>query len=578
MSTSITTAVNTVSFAETALTYNINKLNRETLLPGITKGGLLTRIADNQVSIAPFTALFQMDYGTSPVHKLLVKSYNASSVSVNVTASQPYVVMSMSWVREEDNYPIADIKSLAELATLDSSYIIVGKVPFTGSIIDSPATFDYTNTTRGFLYNSNPSSRSKLISRVGIEPGTSITEEQDVINLKYLNDNTDLGIKPSTQIPFGQGTNFFAYSSDFIWNNSTKRLTLNGNINLSSPTSTSDVGNVAYMDARYFAGSEQSTPNLSDKMPLYDGAYKYITLDTVRKPYTHSSVTDVTIQDTDTYTDYLIPHTTANGFVLRNLPTLSANINKRYKFKNTGNGITKIVSEEGSNIIFQNNFLSDVSILMMGDFVEILGTSSGWFVEHANINMITNWINTNEWRTRRFGSAFTYDNKSNSGVSWTGQHITEATSNQKTIVLYDEQLSGTTGKLHVYNITDSSTGLGFWTNNRVITAGADGATMDVNETTGTSKIINNYIRVDPSIAGLIEPEMTVNTTASFTNSNKVGFYSAQTSNDICSGFIDSSNLFIASGNGGFTVIDYASGNRVFTTGDYFYNLCWKINF
>ena len=95
----------TVDYKEFALSHNIDKLLRDIALPGISKGGLLTRLSDTQVAVNPFTALFQTDFGTAPNdHLIAVRVITQNQVAWTVTEASPYLVMKLPWVEVPDNY------------------------------------------------------------------------------------------------------------------------------------------------------------------------------------------------------------------------------------------------------------------------------------------------------------------------------------------------------------------------------------------------------------------------------------------------------------------------------------------
>ena len=130
-------------------------------------------------------------------------------------------------------------------------------------------------------------------------------------------------------------------------------------------------------------------------------------------------------------------------------------------------------------------------IMMEDDFIELVSNGIEWKIKTCFISIKTQYINRSDWTNVHTGSAFEYDNKSDA-TNWTGQHITisDGGSEQKAIVIEDSGGTNSTGILYVYNITDFATSLGVWANNQTVTAGNTGATIDVNESSGSSKNID----------------------------------------------------------------------------------------
>jgi hypothetical protein len=198
-----------------------------------------------------------------------------------------------------------------------------------------------------------------------------------------------------------------------------------------------------------------------------------------------SSTATVTISDSDVYSIYYIPHTSSTGLFTRNLPTLADNIGKEYRFKNLGLGLTKIVSEEGSNILFDNdNSLTNLFLANVGDECIVKATSSGWELKRWRVGLVSGMINRNDWTSEGIGSAFTYDNKS-STFDITGEKGTEEISNNTFLCIHDDTPAGAAGTCYCVNVT----GTGIFTNNREVTFG-NSETCDVNEASGSSKNID----------------------------------------------------------------------------------------
>ena len=279
----------TFDYKQFALSKGFNQLLRDVIVRGIYKGGLLSRIADNQVAIMPGTFCFECNYGTDPVYKLLVKASSVSQVSVNVYDTAPYVTMSINWAETPDNWIDFETKTQAEIDSgLADNYIIVGKVPFSGGIIPVSPTFDYSMTDRGFIYNSDPSQKHKLISRAGIHPNVDIVDDQDVINKIYFDTELDefLDNKPAQQIPFGDADRFYSHSADLKYDDSLKELKLNGKMKVnstSSPVSEMDVEGDASVSGSYKWDNVDSEKiqgdGVNNNMDFYTNSKKAMRLD-----------------------------------------------------------------------------------------------------------------------------------------------------------------------------------------------------------------------------------------------------------------------------------------------------------
>jgi len=231
-----------------------------------------------------------------------------------------------------------------------------------------------------------------------------------------------------------------------------------------------------------------------EKVYLYNNGTRWEIKNEWRPIY--STTTTYTIQDIDIYKRYEATHSTTTGLVTFNLPTLSANIGKEFLFINGGTyaGLTKIVSEEGSNIIFDetHDSLSEAFICDLNDKISFLATSNGWLITKYECNIDIGGQNRSDWTNTEIGNRVAYDNGSGTSTKasdWTGLKINEGGGSSVTfIVIEDTGGSGTSGIFYFYKITD----VGYLTNNRVLTA-SNGETIDVNEGGGTSKDVDGML-------------------------------------------------------------------------------------
>lgn len=291
----------------------------------------------------------------------------------------------------------------------------------------------------------------------------------------------------------------------------------------------------------------------------------------------YSITSNYIIDDNDYYNCIDVAHSSTTTKITVTLPTVAQNTGRLIRIQNTGSGLTLIDGEGAEKISFLGNSLDDVKLLMDDDYVELRSNGTKWICEHASINKITNWINTADETNRHFGSAFTYDTKS-AATDWTGKHITEATSNQTAIVLYDSGGTGNTGILYVYNI---AVGTGIWTHNRVVTAGDDAATVAVEESSGSSKNIDyNFYHG----FGINEKDIKVygfwSTNATWNNSRKleIGLQNTAANYGITLYQNSTNDYIVQTGDAGIAHLSTSGVATGITTSDEYYCLKASINF
>lgn len=293
------------------------------------------------------------------------------------------------------------------------------------------------------------------------------------------------------------------------------------------------------------------------------GVNEKVTIGQLRNGSLYSITASYNMSLTDGYTRIHFNHSATTKLIEVNLPNVASSTGRAILFQNIGISGLSYINGNGANIIFGSNTVTTLKMFMLGDFFILRSNGTVWYVEAYNVNIITNFINRNDYTNEEIGSTFNYDNKS-AAVDLTGQHFIEATSNQRAVILYDSGGVGLSGTMYVYYITDSGTGLGYWTNNRQCTCGSGGYTFDVNEAgTGNSKNndsnfchalginINNFIF-----------QFFWNTTATFTGAQRIVeglIYIAPTAYGIMPNQVDTNNVLFQTGAGG---IDYIDGNGV----------------
>jgi hypothetical protein len=118
---------------------NFNSLFRDVLPAGIYDGGEITNLGGNQISIAPFVAIFYSE------DDVAVKIQTTSAITLSIPAAAPVIHAYFTWSDTIENW--ADITSRA-VATVVTNEIIFGKALFTGSVLTS---IDYTDKTWGLI-------------------------------------------------------------------------------------------------------------------------------------------------------------------------------------------------------------------------------------------------------------------------------------------------------------------------------------------------------------------------------------------------------------------------------------------
>lgn len=267
---------------------------------------------------------------------------------------------------------------------------------------------------------------------------------------------------------------------------------------------------------------------------------------------------------------------TQYGIITITLPTLADNIGKWYEIKHdsTNDGLIIVDGEGSEKLRYKGIQIETNKIYSKGDSYKYYNNGVDWEMSGGTV-IRTGLQNRSDWTSVTLGNAFDYDNKSD-GIDLTGMIISEATSLQTAVVVYDSGGTGTSGTLYVYNIDDSatSTGLGVWTNNRVITA-SDGTTCDVNEASGTSKNTNNNFCHSFGVNLLAYfPQLLISSSVNYNNS----FYrQPSTSNsDVSTGCafrqVDSNNITVPTHIEGMQYISGPGSGSVLNTNDWYYEL------
>lgn len=136
----------TYDYKEELIAKGINQVHANLYNRGIYSGGLITKLTDIQVSIAPFICIY---YETA--NNLAIRIETQENALVDVVASDTLLVGRFTWFQTENNY--MSFMSITE-GELQNDDIIFGKLNFNGLTLSS--VFDYSRKTWALGYYSNP--------------------------------------------------------------------------------------------------------------------------------------------------------------------------------------------------------------------------------------------------------------------------------------------------------------------------------------------------------------------------------------------------------------------------------------
>lgn len=117
----------TIDYKSPNSTEILNRFNYPAITPGIYSGGTLSSPATDTLRIAEFTA-----YIKSTTNDVLVKVTSDGNHDVDISSSQPYVVMSYTWLNQQNNTVSFSAKAEGELLSTD---IVFGMAEYSGATI-----------------------------------------------------------------------------------------------------------------------------------------------------------------------------------------------------------------------------------------------------------------------------------------------------------------------------------------------------------------------------------------------------------------------------------------------------------
>jgi hypothetical protein len=146
-----------ISFAykEPTTATRFNDILNGIIKPGIYQGAVVTNLGSNQVSIAPFVALFNV--GTIQA----VKISTSAAITQYITAANPILYMSYTWVNAIQNYIDFGTRAVGTSPITNEIQIVTVLFDINGNING----FDYTNTTYGSIDSNFNSFANNMIIR-----------------------------------------------------------------------------------------------------------------------------------------------------------------------------------------------------------------------------------------------------------------------------------------------------------------------------------------------------------------------------------------------------------------------------
>lgn len=278
---------------------------------------------------------------------------------------------------------------------------------------------------------------------------------------------------------------------------------------------------------------------------------------------------DYTI-DNDTYGDMTILATGGSAGIQLKTPDAGLCKNKIITVLkvDSGYGAIAIVNDFSDTY----NGMPFLLLINQYDKVRMISDGANWIILSAVLDFSTGGINTADWTNRELGDAsVTYDGAT--GTMRIGETVTEATSGNKGIIIAD---SGSI--LILKNVT----GTGIFTNDRVLTGGATGATYVVNHPGTTTKNQDkNVYHGTGGNGGKLIKEVWVSPNTTFTWTDAIMMMKISHDGTTTWGWdainVDANNIKVHTGAGGVQYVNDASGARVTTAaGDYSYFVVVKL--
>jgi len=131
----------TWGYLQNAESQSFNALLRAIMKPGIYEGGLLSKISDIEVSLAPYTSIL---YAVNE-ETVAIKVDTTTSFNLAISPTTPIVILRYEWYSTESNF----VEAVAvDQTTIDNNdpngdlYVIIGEAIFNGTVLES---IDYSD-------------------------------------------------------------------------------------------------------------------------------------------------------------------------------------------------------------------------------------------------------------------------------------------------------------------------------------------------------------------------------------------------------------------------------------------------
>lgn len=387
--------------------------------------------------------------------------------------------------------------------------------------------------------------------------GTSFTDELHVdvgaatftLNHDWFMNDTgeELIIRTSS----GGGGTLLVEDTDYTISNQDTYLSTEAAVNVYS---TVQITNAAYQTGNlYFSG-------------------KYVA-DSVNAEDNVETIVDVSTTGTIGY-DYLPVELCTGGTngVRRTLPDASTCESMKLTFMkdDTGIGAVTLVPYTAQTI----NGMSYVFLTEQYQKVTIISDGANWRILSGILYFISGGQNTSDWTNREFGFAtVAFDGAV--GTLLIGETLTEETSGITGVLIYNSGTALTLLKV---------SGVGYFTNDKTLTGGISGATVEVNNAS-TTKNADQSCRHGTGFNGLrisVEIWISPNATFSWTNAVRIGRYAnnAMINMNYEVWNIDTNTLKCQTGASGFAVIaeDGTLSYGGLDGEDYSFNVILRLDF
>lgn len=362
----------------------------------------------------------------------------------------------------------------------------------------------------------------------------------------FMNDTGEELIIRTTS---GGGGTLLIENTDYTISNQDTYLSTEASVNVYS---TVQITNAAYQTGNlYFSG-------------------KYVA-DSVDAEDNIETIVDVSTTGTIGY-DYLPVELCTGGIngVRRTLPdaTTCEHMKLTFMKDDSGIGAITLVPYSAQTI----NGMSYVFLTEQYQKVTIISDGANWKILSGVLYFISGGQGTNDWTNRELGFAtVAFDGAV--GTLLIGETVTEETSGITGVLIYNSGTALTLLKV---------SGVGYFTNDKTLTGGISGATVEVNNAS-TTKNADQSCRHATGLTGSkieIELWLSANTTFSWTNAVRAGawMYDGATRVGYSPIHIDTNTIKLQTASGGIEVLAEDGTSVIWDTEDYSFNVVLKVVF